>query len=244
MPLKFIRVLHAMVTLYTEEATRNDSDAIIKWSADGKSIVVVDADKLADQVLPKYFLHNRYVSFSRQMNAYGFKRPANGHVYVHPLFIRDKPELMSGIERQSEIELRTANLRTEVSTLQQKLDAARQTIHALRRAPVFISRSSADNVSVDEYVTAEADCASFCRFMNITREQFISLHGARMLIDTWFRAADCLRACDVSCAKAVVPSDSSMEQLKAVISDGMPTDVLEAAVVHINKKQRQMNIHE
>jgi hypothetical protein len=44
---------------------------LIAWSYAGTSFIVADASELAREVLPKYFRHNNFASFVRQLNMYG-----------------------------------------------------------------------------------------------------------------------------------------------------------------------------
>ena len=55
----------------------NKYKEIIHWNLGGNSIVIQDPAKLSEVVLPKYFLHNNYNSFTRQLNIYGFQKIRN-----------------------------------------------------------------------------------------------------------------------------------------------------------------------
>ncbi len=64
------------------------------------------ADALTSTLLPRYFSHSHYNSFTRQLNMYGFVRvfgalPQEAHVtlsrgrprrFSHPHFTRDRPD--------------------------------------------------------------------------------------------------------------------------------------------------------
>jgi hypothetical protein len=53
----------------------NECDPLIcSWSQDGEKFIVKDPELLAKNVIPKYFGHNKFSSFSRQLNFYGFKK--------------------------------------------------------------------------------------------------------------------------------------------------------------------------
>ncbi|WRT64940.1 uncharacterized protein IL334_001880 [Kwoniella shivajii] len=47
---------------------------IIYWASDSKQLVIAQPDKLAKEVLPKLFKHDKIASFGRQLNIYGFSR--------------------------------------------------------------------------------------------------------------------------------------------------------------------------
>lgn len=43
----------------------------LHWAADGKFFWIADVRKFAANVLPRYYKHNHYASFIRQLNVYG-----------------------------------------------------------------------------------------------------------------------------------------------------------------------------
>lgn len=79
----------------------------VSWSEDGRRIEVHNPERLARDVLPKYFRHSQYTSFVRALNAYTFKKVGTGQWY-HPNFQRDKPHLLRQVARKS---VKGANLR-------------------------------------------------------------------------------------------------------------------------------------
>lgn len=48
--------------------------SIASWTADGDMFVVKDPDLFATNVIPQYFDHNKFSSFARQLNFYGFRK--------------------------------------------------------------------------------------------------------------------------------------------------------------------------
>lgn len=47
---------------------------IASWTPDGEMFVVKDPDLFASEVIPQYFDHNKFSSFARQLNFYGFRK--------------------------------------------------------------------------------------------------------------------------------------------------------------------------
>jgi len=87
--------------LYTLLSDDSISDTIC-WLPHGKSWKILRPSKLADDILPRYFPKLKYASFRRQVNAWGFSRITEGHSqgsYFHKFFMKDRPELVSHIQR-------------------------------------------------------------------------------------------------------------------------------------------------
>ena len=75
---------------------------IIHWSDDGKYFIVKNLHDFTENILPKYYKHNNYSSFIRQLNMYDFhkrKSSPNEHIFEHKNFIKDKKELLKLIKR-------------------------------------------------------------------------------------------------------------------------------------------------
>ncbi|KAG9416929.1 hypothetical protein AC1031_001318 [Aphanomyces cochlioides] len=63
---KFLRHLYSILTV--------EDPSIISWSADGMSIQLFSVQRLENEILPKYFKHNKLASFQRQLNYFGFRK--------------------------------------------------------------------------------------------------------------------------------------------------------------------------
>lgn len=80
-----------------EYATNEDA---VAWLPDGKSFVIVDADKLVKDVLNPVFKQCKYASFVRKLHRWGFVRLTSGtgtDCFHHPLFQNGRKDLVSKI---------------------------------------------------------------------------------------------------------------------------------------------------
>jgi len=67
---RFPELLHQIL----EDAEANRDDHIVSWLPWGRRFKVPDPKLFAEELMPKYFSHNRYKSFLRQLSLYEFKR--------------------------------------------------------------------------------------------------------------------------------------------------------------------------
>ena len=93
-PLK----LHQML----DEVENAGLTSIISWRSHGRAFMVHKRDDFVDCILPVYFQQNKFASFQRQLNLYGFSRISCGKdkgVYYHESFLRGRQLLATEMVR-------------------------------------------------------------------------------------------------------------------------------------------------
>uniref|UniRef100_A0A6V1UTD2 HSF-type DNA-binding domain-containing protein n=1 Tax=Heterosigma akashiwo TaxID=2829 RepID=A0A6V1UTD2_HETAK len=116
---------------------------IVCWTEDGKSFLVKDRIRLAREVIPRYFKHNKFSSFVRQLNFYGFRKvksaallseaiPSEWLEFHHPKFQRGMPHILCEIKRASHFEEKTSNVAETLRREQEEVSQLRSEVCDLR----------------------------------------------------------------------------------------------------------------
>ncbi|KNZ76265.1 Heat shock factor protein [Termitomyces sp. J132] len=88
---------------------------LIRWSDAGDSFFVLDHERFAREVLPRWFKHQNFASFVRQLNMYGFHKiphlqqgvlksdtDTEHWNFAHPNFLRGQFDLLCLIQRKKQ----------------------------------------------------------------------------------------------------------------------------------------------
>lgn len=146
-----IGVIFSLDLQKTFEMVNTCDPEVSCWSDDGLTFVVKDPEKFQNKFIPKYFKHNNFSSFVRQLNFYGFHKvktdpllleeaacseQAKYWKFHHSKFQRGRPELLNEIKKSSRTEPAEKHevdyLKQEVYMLRDQLSSLTKDVDSLK----------------------------------------------------------------------------------------------------------------
>lgn len=122
-------------------------ESLASWTKEGDMFIIKDSESFAKTVIPQYFDHNKFSSFNRQLNFYGFRKLQTEPIlksdidqktlkwitFHHKNFKRGRLDLLPLIKRSTRSDGNNAfkDQQKEIATLNERVQSLEQTVKQL-----------------------------------------------------------------------------------------------------------------
>ncbi|KAF8034135.1 hypothetical protein BT93_C0417 [Corymbia citriodora subsp. variegata] len=150
-----------------------ETDSVVSWSENRDSFVVWDQHEFSKDLLPKYFKHQNFSSFIRQLNTYGFRKiDPDRWEFANEGFQGGKKHLLKNIKRRSrmtkkqqgptipkdnqrtDMDIQSTEVESEIQSLKEDQETLKSEILELRQQ----QECSLSEISTVEEKIRCADC--------------------------------------------------------------------------------------
>mmetsp|Transcript_25395 Transcript_25395/g.59475 ORF Transcript_25395/g.59475 Transcript_25395/m.59475 type:complete len:344 (-) Transcript_25395:219-1250(-) len=184
----------------------NSDEPTVRWSHGGKSFLILDPEKFSQTVLPKFFKHNKFTSFVRQLNFYGFHK-----VRLDPRTLQKSED----IDSEEDTGDRETMARGSIVCFQHKFFQANQPklLHNIQRATKqLVATIESDSPTQQDMERIQNQLREMTKKTDSLREEFdLKLAAAKIELEVdYLHRIKALEVCYADILASILGSRDSM----------------------------------